>query len=407
MAVYEPDSSATAVILCKLTDISYKWGIESFRLVSEYKVKIKVLKPEGTSYADVIIPYYELPNNAMKENIIGLDASAYNLENGKIVRTKMKKDVVFKERVGESRMNLKFSIPQVKAGTLIEYEYRVESDFFFSIDSWKAQSDIPILYTEYNVTIPEYFKFNIEMHGAEKLETVNENASLNLSIGSQLLRCSGTHLNFQGNQLPALKDDSHVWCADDYCTQVNLELQGIDFPGSLYKSFTQSWEQIDETLLKDSDFGSRLKMNNPFKEEMTALHLEQMKGADEKICAIYTFLKNKVRWNEKYALYSKSPKQVLKEGTGSNADINFILISMLKDAGIPAYPAVMSRRDMGILPYSHPSIQKLNTFVVAISPTDSTLVYLDSSVENGYLNVLPPVLMTNRARIIAPDNHSQ
>ena len=70
MAVYEPDSSATAVILCKLTDISYKWGIESFRLVSEYKVKIKVLKPEGTSYADVIIPYYELPNNAMKENII-------------------------------------------------------------------------------------------------------------------------------------------------------------------------------------------------------------------------------------------------------------------------------------------------------------------------------------------------
>lgn len=179
MAVYEPDSSATAVILCKLTDISYKWGIESFRLVSEYKVKIKVLKPEGTSYADVIIPYYELPNNAMKENIIGLDASAYNLENGKIVRTKMKKDVVFKERVGESRMNLKFSIPQVKAGTLIEYEYRVESDFFFSIDSWKAQSDIPILYTEYNVTIPEYFKFNIEMHGAEKLETVNENASLN------------------------------------------------------------------------------------------------------------------------------------------------------------------------------------------------------------------------------------
>ena len=187
MAVYEPDSSATAVILCKLTDISYKWGIESFRLVSEYKVKIKVLKPEGTSYADVIIPYYELPNNAMKENIIGLDASAYNLENGKIVRTKMKKDVVFKERVGESRMNLKFSIPQVKAGTLIEYEYRVESDFFFSIDSWKAQSDIPILYTEYNVTIPEYFKFNIEMHGAEKLETVNENASLNLSIGSPRL----------------------------------------------------------------------------------------------------------------------------------------------------------------------------------------------------------------------------
>ena len=148
-------------------------------------------------------------------------------------------------------------------------------------------------------------------------------------------------------------------------------------------------------------------MNNPLKEEMAALHLEQMKETDEKICAIYTLLKNKVRWNEKYSLYGKAPKQILKEGTGSNADINFILISMLKDAGIPAYPAVMSRRNMGIIPYSHPSLQKLNTFVVAIAHTDTTLVYLDGSIEDGYLSVLPPVLMTDRARIIAPDNRSQ
>lgn len=407
MTTYAPDSNATAVVLCKLTNVSYKWGIESFRLSYEYKVKIKILKPEGTSYANVTIPYYELQNNTMKENIIGLNASAYNMENGKMVRTKMKKDMVFKESVNENQMQLKFSIPQVKAGTLIEYEYRLESDFFFSIDSWKAQSDIPTLYTEYDVTIPEYFKFNTEMHGVETLKPTNEATSFSLSIGGQLLQCSGTHLNFQGVQLPALKDDSYVWCLDDYCTQVNLELLGIDFPGTLYQSFTKSWEQIDESLLKDTDFGSRLKMSNPLKEEMAALHLEQMKETNEKICAIYTLLKNKVKWNEKYSLYGKAPKQILKEGTGSNADINFILISMLKDAGIPAYPAVMSRRNMGIIPYSHPSLQKLNTFVVAIAHTDTTLVYLDGSIEDGYLSVLPPVLMTDRARIIAPDNRSQ
>lgn len=407
MTTYAPDSNATAVILCKLTDVSYEWGIESFKLVYKHKVKIKVLKPEGTSYANVTIPYYELQNNSMKESIIGLEANAYNLENGKMVRTKMKKDVVFKERVNANQMQLKFSIPQVKAGTLIEYEYRLDSDFFFTIESWKAQSDIPTLYTEYDVTIPEYFKFNTEMRGTERLEPKNEPVPLSLFIGGQLLQCSGAHLNFQGNQLSALKDDSHVWCLDDYCTQVNLELLGIDFPGALYKTFTQSWEQIDESLLKDTDFGSRLKMSNPLKEEMATLHLEQMKGADEKISAIYTLLKNKVRWNEKYSLYGKAPKQILKEGTGSNADINFIFISMLKDAGIPAYPAVMSRRSMGIIPYSHPSIQKLNTFVVAIAQTDTTLVYLDGSVKNGYINVLPPVLMTDRARVIIPDNQSQ
>lgn len=119
----------------------------------------------------------------MRENIIGLDASAYYMENGKMVRTKMKKDMIFKERLSENQMTLKFSIPQVKAGTLIEYEYRLESDFFFTIDSWKAQSDIPTLYTEYDIIIPEYFKFNTDMRGTESLETKSESTSLSLSIG--------------------------------------------------------------------------------------------------------------------------------------------------------------------------------------------------------------------------------
>lgn len=146
----------------------------------------------------------------MKENIIGLDASAYNMENGKMVRTKMKKDMVFKERLNENQMTLKFSIPQVKAGTLIEYEYRLESDFFFTIDSWKAQSDIPTLYAEYDIIIPEYFKFNTDMRGMESLETKSESTSLSLSIGGQFFQCTGSHMNFRGTQLPALKDDSYV-----------------------------------------------------------------------------------------------------------------------------------------------------------------------------------------------------
>lgn len=407
MTTYEPDSTASAVILCKLANVSYKWGIESFKLVYDYKVKIKVLKPEGTSYANVTIPYYNVQGDPYKDNITSLDATAYNLEDGKMVRTKMKKDVVFKERFNKNYMNLKFSIPQVKTGTVIEYEYKMESDFFYSIESWKGQSDIPTLYTEYDVTIPEYFKFNIEMHGTERLETKNEPASANLYIGNNMLQCNCTHLNFKGFQLPALKDDNYVWCADDYCTQVNLELLGVEIPGQLYKTFTQTWEQIDNVLLSDNDFGGRLKMSNPLKEDMEALHLDQMKRTEEKIGTIYTLLKSKVRWNEKYDLTGKAPKQVLKEGTGSNADINFILISMLKDAGIPAFPAVMSRRSRGVLPYGHPSLQKLNTFVVAIAHTDSTLVYLDGSIEDGYINILPPALMVNRARIIIPGNQSQ
>lgn len=403
MTTYVPDSSATAVILYKQTSANYIWGIEDFRLVYRYKVRIKILKPEGTSYANITIPYYEPKNNSQrKESILQLDADAYNLENGKVVRTKMKKDLVFKERISDNYMQLKFSVPQVKEGTVIEYEYQRQSDLYYIIDDWKAQDEIPTLYTEYDITIPEYFKFSVDMHGFEPLSNKETPCNTDFSIKGQILKCSASNILFKGYKLPALKDDSYVWCLDDYCTQVGFELKGFEFPGALYQSFTKTWENIDEMLRSDSDFGSRLKMNNPLKEEMATLKLDQMKGCVEKTAAIYSLLKNKVRWNEKYTLYGKSAKQIMKEGTGSNADINFILISMLKDAGIEAYPVLLSRRSIGRLPVTHPSIQKLNTFVVAIVENDTTNHYIDGSIEDGYINTLPPTFLVDRARILTP-----
>lgn len=408
MTTYTPDTTASAVVLCRKTDMYYDIAAGDFRVTYNYEVKIKILKSDGTSYADVTIPYYEnADSRSVKEVVTQIDASSYNLEGGKVERTKMKREFIFKERINDNFMQVKFSIPNVKAGTVIEYKYKILSDHYFSLKDWSSQQSIPTLYTEYDVIIPEYFKFNIDMRGTERLETTDEKESVNFNIEGQQLQCIGRHLNFKGRQLPALNDDAYIWCVDDYSTQVNFELNGLDFPGALYKSFTSTWEDIDRLLLEDSEFGGKLKMRNPYKEEMAALNLDQLTNIEDKIASIYAFLKQKMNWNEEYALYSSKAKKAAKEGTGNNAEINFALMSMLRDAGINSYPVVMSRRDMGLIPYSYPSIQKLNTFIVAIANTDSTMVYLDGSVRDGYLNVLPPVLMVNRARLISPEGRSR
>lgn len=404
MTVYSPDSSAAAVVLYKQTVVGYEFVSGGFRLNYRYKTRIKVLTDEGTKYANVTIPYYEKKDNRLtKEAITGLNASAYNLENGETVRTKMKKEQVFEERMNDNYMQTKFTIPQVKAGTVIEYEYRLLSDRYYYIRDWSAQEEIPTLYTEYDVTVPEYFQFNVENHGTVQLEHKRTPANFSFTISGQLLQCNGMQYLYIGRKLPAVKNDDFVWCPENYSAQVNLELKGIQIPGALYENYTQTWEQIDELLLDDSEFGGRLKMSNPLKEEMAAIGLEQMKDNRQKTAAIYQLLKSKVKWNEKYAFYGQSARQTLKEGTGNNADLNFILISMLKDAGISAYPVVMNLRSQPLIPYAHPSLQRLNTFVVGIADTDSTLVFLDASVRDGYLNILPPILMTDRARLIAPN----
>lgn len=403
MTTYTPDTTASAVVLCKKLEVYYTFAAQDFQVNYEYETKIKVLKSDGTDYANVSIPYYDnIESSLIKEAVVQIDACAYNLEGGKVERTKMKKEFIFKERLNDQYVQLKFSIPNVKVGTVIEYKYKILSDLYYDLRDWSAQQSIPTLYTEYNITLPEYFKFSIDSRGTEQLESKEQTENVSFTIGGQILQCGGRNLRFKGHQLSALRDDNYIWCADDYATQVNFELSGIDFPGTFSKSFSHTWEDIDKALLNDQDFGGRLKMHNPFQEEMKSLQLDQMNNNQEKIATVYMFLKQRIKWDGTYSLYGGKARKIVKDGTANNAEINFILMSMLRDAGIHSYPVVMSRRDRGVIPYSHPSIQKLNTFVVAIADTDSTMVFLDGSVNTGYLNTLPPVLMVNRARMISP-----
>ena len=409
MTQYSKDTTASAVVLYSITDAYYAIIAGEFKLIYEYQVKIKVLKPEGTSYANINIPYASSENsNTAKENIYQIEALSYNLEKGKMSRTKMEKDMIFKERMNKNQMQIKFSIPNVKVGTVFEYKYKLSSDYYYIINNWEAQQDIPVIYTKHEITIPEYFVFSLEMRGKERLTSKEDNKPLQFSVNvgggkMEQINCNGRQLTFIGNDLPALKSENYVWCVDNYRSIVDFELKGVNFPFEPYKTFTKSWKEIDEMLMSDNSFGDNLKMRNPFKDEMVLLNLDKLSSIEEKVATICNFLKRKITWNEDYALYSPDIKKAIKNGTGSNADINFVLMSMLRDANIKCNPVVMTQKTSGILPLTHPSIQKLNTFVVGIANTDSTMVYLDGSAANGYINILPPSLMVDRGRLINQD----
>ena len=125
-----------------------------------------------------------------------------------------------------------------------------------------------------------------------------------------------------------------------------MELRAIMIPGRMTKHFASDWDDVDKQLLDDDDFGGRLG-KNPLKTEMQEAGVADIADPVERIMAIYRLLKDRVKWNDHYTLYAESAGKVLKERSGSNASINFILINMLKDAGFEAYPAVMRSRDNG------------------------------------------------------------
>lgn len=406
MTSYAPDEEAPAVVLYKSTRVWYDILAGEFKIYTEVKTRIKVLKPEGKEYADVEVPYVE--NASMKstrEDITGLKAFAYNMENGKVVKTKMENSAVVRERIDKSNMLLKFSVPQVKEGTVIEYQYVKESDYYFSIDTWVAQTSIPVAYTVYDLLIPEYFKFSIDESGMAKTENKMEEESMRLiGPGGQSLNCVGSRYQFIGRDLPAMKGDSYVFCPLDYCKKVSAELRGLEVPGSLYKNFTSTWQEIGQGLMGDEDFGGRIKRTCPIKDLVPSSGVANEKDVVGKMAAVYVELKKRLKWNGEYKLYGESASKVIKDGSGSNADLNFILLSAYREAGLDARPVVMSRRTRGRLPFSHPSARQLNTFVVGVLD-GQTVHFIDASVEDGYIDVLPPLLLTEQGYFLSEDGN--
>ena len=171
MTEYPDDKDADAVVLFNKLDVYYGFIDGSFKVYYVHKTRAKVLKPEGKHVADrSIVIQDNASNGATKEVVTGLKAVAYNIEDGKVVKTKMERTMVNEERLDKYQKQIKFSVPQVKVGTVIEYEYHIESDYFYNLRDWYAQSSIPVLYTSYELAIPEWFEFNIEETGMNHLE---------------------------------------------------------------------------------------------------------------------------------------------------------------------------------------------------------------------------------------------
>lgn len=393
MDVYDLDPDAEAVILYEESSLTYNITPQFSRML-DYRVRIKILKPEGSGQADVSLPY-----TIQKESYSGVDAVAYNLVNGKIVKTPLKKQYVFRETVDEERRLLKFSVPEVRAGTVIEYRYRKNSENVTYIPPMRFQHEIPVVRAKMSASIPEFLRFNLNTKGYVRID-VHE-ASTSSTIPGTDFSYGIREIRGEAVDIPALKREPFVWCLDDFRGMLEFELSQIAMPHSMIRNFATSWKDVNKTLA-ESSFEQHLRIGNPFREEVAAIRVQQSDPL-RKAHDVLRLVQSKMAWDETYRLFSENPRAAAKKGAGSSADINFVLAAALKDAGFQVTPILLNPRHAGRLPYTHATIDKINTFILRIPLADGGYAYLDGTDPHSDVNLLPVQLLADRARIYGED----
>ena len=452
MTTYGADPQADAVVLCRLTDVEYTVQTSSYLVDYREKCRIKVLKPNGAKYAKVTVPYkknmsvgnnisglrtsfmtipmdrisgnsaFQEQDGSMSEGVFGTDgdemiedvkATAFNMEGTKVVKTSLKKSDIVNKTIDEHNYLVEFTVPKVKEGTVIEYEYTIHSQLFWELRDWYAQCDIPVVFAKLDMNIPNFLIFNIEDHGIQRLTYTCTAGSMKYKVESDPLAnpmsVVTNHYVYVGRDLKGMPKDDFVWNVKDYWAGITAELKQYRLRGMSQMDYAQTWEKIDNMLLEDPALGLQLSSHSPLHDELTAAHVADITEQRERMAAVCKLVLDKVKWDGTYRLATTDDNTgaTLKRGTGSNADVNMLLIQSLRDAGLQAYPVVLRTRDEGMMPYNFPSISKLNSYVVGVQFQNGSTAFVDASSENGFINALPAQLQVESARLIIPDNKSQ
>ncbi len=387
MTSYEQDTSAVAVYLYEETVIKMYQPGSSTNADRLYSVKIKILKPEGVSLANVGIPY-----RSRGERISDMEATAYNRVDDKIEETRLNRNDAVTEKVTDNVSLYKFSIPNVREGSVIEYKYRTSSSNFTLIDPIRIQHDHPVVYSYSKVDIPDALAFNVNTTGGYR------------PLAERTKKGRSYIYTITGEDIPALKPEPFVWCEDDFETKVTFELRSANIPGTPIYNFSGTWEKVDQTL-EQVGFDKHLGMRNPLRKEVDQL-TSDYPDERERVRAILKLVLDRMNWNGQYRILPNEPHKRLDEGSGSSADINFILNAALRGAGFTTTPILLAPRRYGRLPLANPSVDNLRTFVLLVTLSDGKNYVVDGTDPSNDINLIPVELMVDRARIYGADNAS-
>lgn len=383
---YDLDTSAGAAVISNVGSSAFESGNEWFiQVYKEYK-RVHILKKSGYEAANVSI--YLFMDGTAEERILNLKAVTYNLENGKVVETKLESKAVFTDKVDKNTIIKKFTLPAVKEGSIIEYSYTINSEFPYRLRPWAFQDgEYPVLWSEYEISLPEYYQYIFLSQGynafhikdsEDSRQTFNFRVSSGGGYGTASSRSEAvtvtpgiTRHRWVVKDVAPLKEENFVTTLANHINYIEFQLSAVRFPQEPVRPVMSTWPKLMEELIKDENYGGPLDKNNNFLSDQVD---ELTKGAatsKDKAVSIYNWVRDNFTCTDYSAFYAyQTLKTTFTKKSGSVAEINLLLVAMLRQAKLAATPVLLSTRSHGKAYPLYPIRSKFNYTIVSVKIDD-------------------------------------
>ena len=383
-------SDDNAVIINNQATIGYEFLGDNVNMVVNKLIRAKINKKSGLDIANLTI---NIPTTAKIANIQG---TTYKVENGFVTKINFsKKDLITYKR-NDYQNTVIIRLPGVTVGSIVEIAYTVTTPNF-RYYKWFFQEDYPVIKSDIQIAIPAIMIFrnilnNIEFNGGNNVYTESiENVNFYGSSNGKVIRYTAKHI-------PPFKPDVYASASSNWKSSLEMEflqanIPGYDLPGSSYLD-------LNKKLLASDEFYKQVSELTVINDILRQI-IKNINEPELKIAAIKNWIAKNISWNGDYGVIINTPlRKVFIEKTGSVAEINLILVSMLKLAGLRADPVILSTRDNGLLPLQYPTILDFD-YVVAHIMLNGKSVFVDATDKNLPYNVLPTECVNTTGWIVS------
>jgi hypothetical protein len=371
MTLWATDSTAEAAVLgdfgyVEMTDVR---GYTGYNLTRHKRLKI--FNKNAFDRANIRIVYRAKDEF---EYILKIKAQTI-LPNGKRIPVESKSFTI--EKLSDKISVQKFTFPNVVEGAVLEYEYVFASKDLFELKAWEFQHDIPTRFSFIHLNLELRFSYSFLYQGKNFIKDtkVEQDLSSN-TLSADDVR---TRFGFYCESLPALKKEAYVSTTDNYLIKINFQLSEYFDRDGVKHNVIPSWEKTVRELLDDKDFGDNYLKKSKYDDvwEKVKPLIQPTDSAMQKINTIYDWVNENIEWDDDLWYYAtKSPNEIFKKRKGNSADLNFMLIGLLREAGVEANPVILSTRENGKAFMEFPFLRQYNHTIAHVD-LDGKMLLLD------------------------------
>lgn len=388
--------NAPAVILMDYGEVAFEMGQSGRTARYHYFRRILVLKDPEPGMGNVEIIFNQKGN----EKISHIKAYTYNLNSvDKPIAFKLDKRRIERTKGEGSIRKVSFQLPFVKKGSIIEFQYSINTAEMETLKSWEFQRELPVLRSEYHTMIPELLDFVVigrgNLNGLRKSrDYFYQNIRMDNRGGYNLYV---SHDIYVMEEVRGFKRERFMPAEKDILPQISF----IRAERNARTPVTRTWEQLNQSLVSGKEFAVSRSLASQIDEIARNIGSDE-RGKSDKIQAIYEYVSSEFTWNGVYQAVPKNVTRAFNQKTGNSADINLILMHMLSAIGIKVSPVLISTRDNGKpLAYS-PILSQFNHMIVVAEQNQESQL-LDVVGDGAGFDVLPAVDINGQGFVVRKD----